>query len=181
MFAAMIAVRRFDRAREIATAYAFEHERVPSAVVGEPDDGRPAGFDVEEDGNTPNRVHPALDGERIVAVVTPDCHFAEKALPDIASDPELGPLFRMRAYLLVPQERDLGLDDVLAWNRQHPDLPMRLVERERDWPGIDWDSIPAFFRLFDGKVIDSVRGWPPDGRSADMIRVWTEKLPSSPK
>lgn len=130
----------------------------------------PTVLDLGEDGSV-SRVAAELPGRGpyVVVAAHPLCHFSENAVRAIQQDSALAGLFAGRTLWLMPQDGHLDLDVVRDWNRQFPDYTMRWAWRTSDWPMIKRWATPNFYFYRDGKLVDTVIGWPPEGQRAALL------------
>lgn len=114
-------------------------------------------------------------GVKVVAVVSPGCHFARAAMTAIEQSPELMHLLDGRVLWIEPQERSFFFDDTQLWNREKPFFNMKITYKSEEWPFIDQWGTPTFYILKEGKVVNEITGWPEEGRVAELI----EKISAS--
>ncbi|MCF7750367.1 hypothetical protein KQ945_06390 [Bacillus subtilis subsp. subtilis] len=115
----------------------------------------------------------AEDGLRVVAVVHPYCGFSQRALEAITTRPEYAWL-RDHLQLVVPNGQGWPGQEMLDWNAAHPTLPMRPMVADTSWQVLDTGQTPVFYLLRDGKVVDTVTGWAPEGADLRAIRAALE-------
>ena len=167
----LIEARRFSEARALYRAHPEDLEALPE-LVAEPIDA-PSVWAVDV---TPNRLtRQALDADRtsIVALVHPRCHFSQKALATILSDPLLRPMFARHATLIVPTERAFRIDEVRQWNQEQPEFPMAFMHTRSDWPMFRAWGTPVFYFFRDGKLEETVDGWPQGGSREALLQAGT--------
>lgn len=108
----------------------------------------------------------ALDLGPVQILVTAGCHFSEDAAEDISTDPVLGPVFAAHAHWLMLSPGMEDQDAVRDWNRRFPAAQASQVYDRPEWtllpPG--W-TMPTFFIVRDGRVIERITGWPRDPAS----------------
>lgn len=165
----LVSARMFDEARRFADAHpdarlpslpAFTQSRNFSA-------GQPTVWRMAQDGNT--WVRSAIDLNPVQIIVTAGCHFAEDAARAIPQDPVLGPVFQRHARWLSPAPGRENIDEVRDWNRQHPNARMDMVHDRAEWPMFERWIMPTFYIFKDGKIVDSVSGWPPQPTREHLI------------
>jgi len=110
-------------------------------------------------------------GTRIVVVAQPNCGFSRRAMDAIARDSRVATLFAERATILIPPKTDIDLTAVRRWNAAHPELPMAFANAEREWPQFSSWETPVFYFLRDGKVTDTLVGWPDDARTDALLAL----------
>lgn len=99
----------------------------------------------------------SLSNAQIIVIGAPDCHFAQRAMADIASDRELSPLFSSaRTHWLAPQEAIADLEILRG-------TPYTVAYDRAEFPMIDTWELPAFYFMVDGVVRRKVVGWPEGG------------------
>ncbi|MDQ3038318.1 MAG: hypothetical protein M3Q51_03510 [Pseudomonadota bacterium] len=160
VYDAMLRMHRFADAKR----YAIEHHdaRLPvlPEMIDEFTDTAPSFTVWRTNGNT-QLVRAALDLRPTQILVTAGCHFSEDAAEDITRDPVLGPAFAAHAsWLLLPPGQE-DQNAVREWNRRFPSAQAMQIYDRGDWtmlpPG--W-SMPTFFIVRDGKVLERIKGWP---------------------
>jgi hypothetical protein len=165
----LLSARRFDAARAFADAH--PDAGLPATPrFAEPGDSTPAISFWRPDADGTTLVRTAFDPEPLQLVVTAGCHISDDAAVDITSDPLLGPVFATHAHWLM---RPPGADDQAAvrdWNLRFPGAQARQIYDRGEWsmlpPG--W-SMPTFYVVRDGRVIDALVGWKRGGDSRDAL------------
>ena len=66
-----------------------------------------------------------------------------------------------------------SVDLVGDWNAQHPELPMAFMYARSDWPMFHAWGTPTFYFFRDGKLDQTVEGWPEEGRRDALIEAAT--------
>jgi len=172
MFAAYIGAREFDAARALARAFPkVELEPVP-AVVDVPtlEAGKPALLRIEAAGQPWIRENVALvNGPQIIVVGHPNCHFSRNSTAAIEADAVLAKTFARHAVWVAPNDLSFNEASFLEWNLAHPQSAIFPVDLPADWSMIDFSSTPTFYFLTDGKLIESVSGWPKEGNREAVI------------
>lgn len=157
----LLAVGRVNDARQLAQATP-EH-RLPELPATHDETGGRHETSVW-DPATPEaliRRHISLSPVRIVVRASLGCPYSMAAAEAIASDPELGPLFREHAIWMAPPSELIGHQRLRAWNAAHPHTPMVVATNWSNWPMLHrWEGTPTFHVFRDGKLIDSVTSWP---------------------
>lgn len=108
----------------------------------------------------------AFDPQPTQILVTAGCHFSEDAAEAISKDPVLGPIFAKHAHwLLLPP----GWEDqeaVREWNHRFPDARATQIYDREEWTFLpDGWSMPTFFFMRNGKVLEQISGWGSDPTS----------------
>lgn len=179
----LLAARRFDDARRLGARHPLALGPLPEFVEPNVDD-RPAHgvWRMSADGS--RLTHEALDLSGTRILVTAGCHFSVDAAADISADPILGPVFIEHAswLMLPPGEEDI--DAVRDWNRRFPRAQALMVQDRDAWPMPgDW-PMPEFHLLRDGRIVETLTGWPRgDARQRDALVAMLRRadlLPAGP-
>lgn len=173
MQAAYVQTRMFDEAVEFQRA----HPALAAlpVMVGKDESARSAW--VFHPTRNEVSLEPATlgDGPAIVVVTHPLCHFSQNAFRAIEGDMELQALFAEHAQLIAPSPKQFEVALFQQWNREHPDLPMRLAYDRTQWPQLDAWGTPTFYFFRDGRLQAVVEGWPEGGRKAELLAA-TRKI-----
>jgi hypothetical protein len=172
MFGTLIALRRFDEARELAAGFpAVPLESVPELRDAEGfDPARPSLLRVAEAGTPWQRENPVLSNDaQIIVVGHPLCHFSRNATLAIEADSTLADVFAVHSLWIGPADRHVYRDEYLDWRAQHPRLPILPILDVASWPMIDSSSTPRFYFLRGGVVQSEVVGWPEEGNRDAVI------------
>ena len=167
----LVAVRDLAGARRIAEKFpAGKFEALPDVrAEREPEKG-PGVWLPSADSNEVVQRHVDVGaGPRIVVVSHPSCHFSRNAMPAIAADDVLGPIFRSHATWIAPQSGTLNLPVLQRWNREHPGFEVALAVRQSEWTFVDYWNTPTFYFLKDGAVVQKVIGWPKEGQRETLL------------
>lgn len=156
----LLASQRFADARRLTDHHPAALSPLPEFIAPRPAGSAPAHavWRMSADGSRLTAEPLDLSGTRIL--VTAGCHFSVDAAADIADDPLLGPAFAEHAawLMLPPGEEDI--DAVRQWNRRFPRAPALMVADRDAWPMPgDW-PMPQFHLLRDGRILETVTGWP---------------------
>lgn len=164
LYRSMIGLRRFDEAR----AYLSVHPRLPVEpvpTVAALPDGTPEGPVVYavQDGPIlqPRRIDLAR-GRRLVVVAHPLCGFSRAAMETLSTDPAFAEIREQTLWLAPPDQR-LYLEQLQAWNRDHPTAQVVLARRHGDWPELEAWATPEFYLFRDGQLVGRLTGWPKEG------------------
>lgn len=169
MYGATMAARRFENARELASAYGQWIVEPPPKLDGEPD-GAVTALEIKE-ASLLNRLSLGIQkGAHIVVISHPLCHFSRRAVMAIESDIDLSEALE-GAVWMTPVDRSLHLDVLKDWNTNHPERKMVIAYSRKAWPQFESWSTPTFYFLKDNKVIDVVEGWPEEGRKSEILRA----------
>jgi len=167
MRGSLIALQRFDEANALNSRLQTPPTALPT-IGGKTLAGRPL-LRLEDIGQVQRTVL-AEDGLQVVAMVHPHCGFSRRALQAITSQPDYAWL-RARLQLVVPISQVWPGQEMLDWNRAHPDLPMQPMVSDPSWHALDTGQSPVFHLLRDGEVVATVAGWPPEGADLRVIRA----------
>lgn len=159
VFNLLLAARHFGKARRFAAEH--PHSDLPKL---------PSFEDIDTPADSPTLWEFSADGanlkRRVVdlapaqIIVTAGCHFSADAAEDISSDPVLGPIFQRHArwLSLAPGREDLAA--LLEWNRKFPKAKMTPIYDRAEWSLFPSWRMPVFHVVRNGKVVESVTGWP---------------------
>lgn len=173
MRGALIALQRFAQANALNGRLSSTPAPLPE-IRGTPLPGKPV-LRVNSLAQVERAVL-AEDGLRVVAVVHPYCGFSRRALQAITTEPQYAWL-RDHLQLVVPIGQAWPGQEMLEWNAAHPTLPMQPMVTDASWQVLDTGQTPVFYLLRDGKVIDTVTGWAPEGADLRAIRTALEAVP----
>ncbi|TYT25008.1 hypothetical protein FZO89_01215 [Luteimonas viscosa] len=169
---ALLASHRFDAARQLGVRYPTAAlSPLPAFIepTGDHSSMRHGIWRMSGDGSRLQYESLDLRGTRIV--VTAGCHFSLDAVADISADPVLGPAFAGHAYWLMQPPGVEDIDAVREWNRRFSRAPALMIHDREGWPMLaDW-PMPEFHVLQDGRIVDSLTGWPrgDDGRQREAL------------
>ncbi|RXR07120.1 hypothetical protein [Pseudoxanthomonas composti] len=155
---ALLASAKLDDARALVTHFpALKLASVPAVVT--PADALPTGprwWRLSADGTRMDAA--TVDLSDLQILVLAGCHFSVDAARDIASDPELAPVFAAHAHWIGQPP---GIEDLNAWkdwNAQFPNSPMYLVTRRSDWALFRNWPMPTYAVIRSGKVLEQMSG-----------------------
>ena len=167
-----LTMRRFGDARRLASEYR-EARLAPlpqfSDSLGAAA-GHPTVWRIEDSGKRLERT--IVDLAPLQLLVTVACHVSKDAAADISADPMLGPVFEKHARWLVLAPGSESIDAALDWNHALPRAPVSMIYDRAEWSVLPAWSMPEFYVVRDGKVLESIKGW--DGSSStrtDLIAV----------
>ncbi len=166
-----IRLREFDVAKRFAQAHGSRAtlEKLPEiASAPDLDASLPSEFVLAGNGALRwQNFNPA--GRTFVLVVAdPLCHFTQDALKAIHADPILRQYFAGNSKWLRPDGLSLDLDAVRTWNHAFPEYPLSLVNEIRNWKDIAYWDTPTFYFFEHGQVVQTLRGWPPEGHADEL-------------
>lgn len=107
-------------------------------------------------------VRRGIDLAPVQIIVTAGCHFSADAADDISADPLLGPVFQQHALWLSNAPGIEDLDALAEWNRKRPKAQMTPIHERGEWAIFPKWSMPVFHIVRNGKIVESVTGWPRD-------------------
>lgn len=157
---ALLAQRRFAEANALRREQALDVAQLPD-IHGQQLADRRQVLQLRDAGHAEVVTLPD-QGWSMIVVVHPYCGFSKRATAALATDPRFADL-RGRLQLVLPDDQGWPVQAVLAWNREHPALPMQPLLRSTAWHGIEFGSTPAFYLTFNGKVVDHASGWADTG------------------
>ncbi len=178
-----VAVRRLAEARRLAqTRPDLDVEAIPSTLERALEANALANALAIDDGQRA-LIEQRLDlvrGRRLVVVADVACAFSRRAATEIQAVPELAARLARDAIWVAPPA-PLRFADTLAWNRNFPSSRLAYLVPGPDWAFVDEWSTPKFFFLQDGKVVQTLKGWPegPEGlaRLMEALRSWDSTSP----
>jgi hypothetical protein len=136
-------------------------------------DAHPTLWYVSADASSAMRYSFPLDqGVRVVVTGHPWCPFSVKAGKAIERNARLAQLMARHAIWIVPQHPMPNFGDIAQWNAQHPQLPMRVVHRADEWRDITNWATPVFHFFVDGRLVDTVTGWPGDVQADRLLQAF---------
>lgn len=162
----LIGYRRFNEARTYLDRHpSLDVEPVPTivgSIAAGTGEEHAYAVDQERYRLLPRRFR-LSEGTRVVVVSHPLCAFSRSAMQTVESDPVMAAALNGNATWLAPVDTRLHFDEVQAWNRNHPAMPVVIARHREDWPMIEEWATPNFYLLQDGEVLDHFSGWPTDG------------------
>jgi len=175
---ALVAEREFEQARAfVASREHLAANAVPQVVdtLGPAFAGRSV-FDYDRAGHTLTRKElPVAGGAELVMVVDAHCQPSRRALEALRTDAALrARMQQARLTIIVPPAAPIPFDFVADWNAANPGLPMRIPFNHREWSSVNVRSVPMFYLLKNGRLLDQVTGWPPQG-NADALRAMLDE------
>ncbi len=156
----LLAARRFDAARQVTEMHP-DAGLAPLPVFHDSiaaDRQQATAWQLDNSGKLLTRT--AIDLSPTQILVTAGCHFSIDAAEDISSDPVLGPIFAAHAHWLVQAPGIEDIEAVHEWNRRFPDARVNMIHDPGEWRIFPTWSMPAFYIVRNGKVMESVVGWP---------------------
>jgi len=124
-------------------------------------------YKISPDGRSLSLVSVQMDGDKqIVALLNPECEFAQKAMSAISSTPDLREYFEKHALIISPVYTSLSsIAKAAEWNRNNPKLEYFVyLDKDairKDWKQFDLRGMTDFYFLKNDQIVDRIPGWPP--------------------
>ncbi|HYQ22665.1 hypothetical protein [Stenotrophomonas sp.] len=167
---ALIAQRRFAQANALRAATGLNAKVLPE-ITGDAAATRQV-LTLTDAGHAIRRTLPQ-QGWQVVALVHPYCGFSQRALAAITTDPAFAGL-RPQLQLVVPNDQSWPIQQMLDWNRAHPDLPMQPLQPGPSWTALRTGQTPTFHLLKDGALMTTALGWENDGQALRALQALIE-------
>lgn len=172
---ALVASRAFDEARAFAAARPHLARRPVPKVVDELGPGFRGRSVYRYDaaaGTLVREAAPAPAGLQLVMVVDAGCHYSRDALAALHADAALRACLQgANLMLMTLPSAPVQPDFIATWNAANPSLPMTAPYDVAGWRDLDAATVPRFFLLRDGAVVDQVQGWPQGGHRAALAAM----------
>lgn len=107
-------------------------------------------------------------GPRIVVVAHPLCHFTQDAMKTIEENPHLKEVMRKNAVWIAPPDRNMDFTAFSKWRNAYPEAPIFTAYGYSSWPELGEWGTPTFYFFEDGKLVDTLVGWPKGGRMDEL-------------
>lgn len=167
---AFIAQRRFAQANALRAAAGLDAKVLPE-ITGDTAATRQV-LTLTDADHAVRRTLPQ-QGWQVVALVHPYCGFSQRALAAITTDPAFAGL-RRHLQLVVPNDQSWPIQQMLDWNRAHPDLPMQPLQPGPAWTALRTGQTPTFHLLKDGALTTTALGWENDGQALRALQALME-------
>lgn len=167
---AFIAQRRFAQANALRAAAGLDAKVLPE-ITGDTAATRQV-LTLTDADHAVRRTLPQ-QGWQVVALVHPYCGFSQRALAAITTDPAFAGL-RPHLQLVVPNDQSWPIQQMLDWNRAHPDLPMQPLQPGPAWTALRTGQTPTFHLLKDGALTTTALGWENDGQALRALQALME-------
>lgn len=158
LYAAEIGTRQFAEAAILRKEHPGMRVAALPTFIPEamPADGHPTALSMNPQSDTMRRQ--AFDlGAPLRIVIIAGCHFSQDAAQAIEGDAELHPLFAQHSiWLAMPSE---PIPDVLAWDRQFPDMPMHVAWSQDEWSMLPSWAMPTYYVYRHGQLVKQFSGW----------------------
>lgn len=118
----------------------------------------------------------------MVAIMATDCHFSRRILKNLLTDSGLKRDFEKYGLIIMPLNTSLSfIPEVVRWNTENPKLPFRIHSDRADlragWEKLNFTSIPQFYFMRNGEVVDYIGGWGPNDEEFTVrLRQGLDKL-----
>lgn len=158
LYKAEIGIRQFDAAARLRGEHPGMHvAALPAFTPGPaPVGNQPTALSVDVHSDTMRRQAFNLGGPLRIVVIA-GCHFSEDAARAIEADAQLRPLFeRHSVWLASPAQ---PIEDVSAWDRQFPGLPMYVAWHQDEWSMLPNWGMPTYYVFRDGRLAKQFKGW----------------------
>jgi hypothetical protein len=140
--------------------------------------GSPTGLHRELVVDDATKVRPSLvdlaHGAHVVVVSSPACHFTRLAVDAIEHDPRLSAILDGHSTWIEPAGASADLGGLVAWDASHPKYRIDLASAAADWPEVAIWQTPVFLFFRDGKVVETVTGWPDEGNGPAIEKAWAK-------
>jgi len=83
---------------------------------------------------------------------------------------------KTNGYVLFRQDGRFDFELLLQWSSQLP-MPSYVIRSELDWPQIPYWGTPTFYFIKEGRVIQQIVGWPPEGRVKALLAALQSIIP----
>lgn len=177
LYDALLAAHHSDQARALLAAHPTMLDRQPPPTLHDakiPSDS--PSLWIARDGRDLWREPLHLDADaQVVVLGSTGCHFSEAAARSIGADPLLRELFRKHAQWVAPAHDIVAFDSLKAWNREHVAQPLAILHEDAGLPFVTRFATPTFYFLHNGRVVDTVVGWPDDTQRA-ALRLALQKI-----
>jgi hypothetical protein len=159
---AYVQARLFNEASAFSYLPLNSDLQKPPAFLGGPNTAAgPRVWDMTADGSTMTSIAVPIDhGLKVLVISSPWCHFSQAAVQAISKDRDLGESMKQRSIWIMPAVRIPDFADIRLWNEKYPGQRMYVVDRQSEWPMISSWATPGFYFLRDGRLLDTVFGWP---------------------
>ena len=124
-------------------------------------------YKVSPDGKSLNLISVQMDGnKKIVALLNPECHFAEQAMNAISSTPDLRDYFEKHALIISPVYSSISsIAKTAEWNKNNPKLEyfvyLNKNNMRKDWEQFELKGLTDFYFLKNNLIVYRIPGWPP--------------------
>ena len=166
---ALVASRHFDEANRLRRKHRLQVTELPQLPMLR--DGAPSFLSLDPQGKVGVVRLEAETGWRILAVVHPGCAHSRRATHALFDAPEYAWQLPFLTPILPTGQKWLQ-QEIMAWNRNHPDHPLLAEIPGRMVKGVTTDETPVFFLLRDGTVVDEIRGLSTQAEAFERWKGW---------
>ncbi len=123
-------------------------------------------YKISPDGKSLNLISLQMaDDKKIVALMNPECHFAQQAMSTISSTPDLRNYFEKHALIISPVYTSLSsIAKAAEWNKNNPKLEYLIYldknNMREDWKQFNLNAMTDFYFLKNNQIIYRIPGWP---------------------
>ncbi|NZA26477.1 hypothetical protein H0E84_08765 [Luteimonas sp. SJ-92] len=176
IYKSMIGLRRFDDARSYLERHPTLNVDPPPTIETLQGGGIGPVVYSAQTAHRMKEVPVDLDREtRLIATAHPLCGFSRSAMEAAAADASISWVLPQVLWL-APPDQTLDLEQVVAWNREHPTTQVVISRAKSDWPMIDRWATPTFYLIDNGEVVDSFSGWPRGEDNLSRLRELIDPL-----
>lgn len=179
LFDQLVTLRQFDEAASLkASAPELSLRVVPVVRFAQGFDERlPAAMTLRHDGEW-DVANVALTDVSVVALV--GCPMSAKAVAEINEAPNLARMLDNASAVWLTDSSAVSMEGLVSWWMQEfPRQQLRVAWRNHSWPRIEFDSMPKFHFLRDGRVVGTYVGWGND--SPSELRSSLDSLMANPR
>ncbi len=106
------------------------------------------------------------EGPKIIALLSPTCHFAKLAMEAILSEPDLKNVFENHSLIIFPLNTAISpIMEIAKWNKDNPKLKYYIHSNRKDlrkgWENLSFTGTPAFYFLKNKQIVHQIGGWGP--------------------
>ncbi|MDP5211098.1 hypothetical protein, partial [Microbulbifer sp. 2205BS26-8] len=161
---AYISTRQFESARSMVNKKNLDYLKIiPKAHRAENLAlKQPTIWEIEKSSLKERAFSIPQQGPFIIVVSNPLCGFCIAAAKYISGDKELENIFAEHSYWLTEPRGALYFEHFQRWSQNYSKFPVGLIGITPPWPGLGNTGTPTFYFFSDGKLIQSLRGWPRD-------------------
>jgi len=123
-------------------------------------------YKISPDGRSLKLISVQMDYDKqIVALMNPECEFAQQAISAISSTPDLRSYFEKHALIIYPMYTSVsGLPTTAEWNKNNPQLEYFVYldknNMKKDWERFDLNALTDFYFLKNDQIVHRIPGWP---------------------
>ncbi len=124
-------------------------------------------YKISPDGKSLNLISTHIDEKKqIIALMNPECHFAQQAMDAISATPDLKDYFEKHALIVYPVYSSIaGIAKTAEWNKKNPKLEYFVYLNKNglreDWKQYDLKALTDFYFLKNNRIVYRIPGWGP--------------------